>query len=313
MLLIVGGSGFIGMHAAREFLDSGEQVAATRYRTQRAPELLEELHGGRDRVTFVQLDMTDSAAVQATFERLGVTSVLNLLAPPPGAWTASEDYRANMFGLLHLLEAGERAGVRRITMASSVTVYAGLPRGPFRETQRFALETRSPTEAFKKAEEILGLHYAARTGLDLRFARLSIIYGPLYHSLRNFPSRVAHAAAKARPLDLASAGHAADAIDACYVKDVVHGLRLLHNTPKLSHTIYNLGSGLATTNEAVVQAARQVVPSFRLDLPAGSSKGAPVNPAADIKRAQHDFGYAPRFDIAQGLVAYIDWLQRHPE
>jgi nucleoside-diphosphate-sugar epimerase len=38
MILITGGLGFIGLHTARRFLDVGEQVVLTHYKTRRQPD-----------------------------------------------------------------------------------------------------------------------------------------------------------------------------------------------------------------------------------------------------------------------------------
>jgi UDP-glucose 4-epimerase len=311
MLLIIGGLGFIGMHASAEFARQGEPLAATRFRANRDPKLLDELFGGR--VQVVPLDMTDAAAVHDTFSRLGVTSVLNLLAPPPGAWAVGDEYRANMQGLLNLLEASRQVGVRRITLASSIAVYHGLGRGPYRERVRLPVPSASSTEAFKKAEEVLAGYYANVAGLDVVIVRLAGIYGPLYHSMRNFPSRVCHAAAFGKPLAVAQPDgtpthYAEDENDLCYVKDVARGLRLIHTAPKLRHRTYNLGAGAATTSGAVVRAA-----GLEVALAPGRRQGAPSEPYMDISRAEREVGYRPEYDIKRGVAEYIDWLKHHPE
>ncbi len=315
MILIVGGLGFIGMHACREFVQHGGGVAATRYRANRDSGLMKELFG--DRLEIVPLDVTDASAVRYAFEKLSVTSVVNLLAPPPGAWSPGEEYRANMFGLINLLEASREAGVKRVTLASSLAVYHSFKRGPFRETARLPVESGNPTEAFKKAEEILALHYADRTGLDVRIARLPGVWGPLYHSMLNFPSRVCHAAARGEPLQLTSRRggqlHAEDASDICYVKDVARALRLLHTAPRLRHRIYNVGSGVATTNAAVVEAAAKAVPGFSAELPPGRGADAQENAYLDISRLRRDTGFEPEYDVKRGVADYIAWLRTHAE
>ena len=242
MVFVIGGSGFIGTHAAKEFLDHGEQVAINTHRSARDADILRELFDNK--VTVVQLDMTDAVAVHSTFERLGVTSIANLLAPPPGRWEVGDEYRSNVIGLLNALEAGHKLGVRRFTQASSVAVYSQLPGPVHKEDDNLPMSGRNSTEAFKKAEEVLGGHFADRVGLDFAVVRFSGIYGPLYHSMQNFPSRVAHAAMKGRELQLQRDGqtlvYAEDGGDSCYVKDAARGLRLVHNGPKLAHRVYNL-------------------------------------------------------------------------
>jgi nucleoside-diphosphate-sugar epimerase len=305
MLLIIGGLGFIGMHASAEFARHSDRLAVSRFRANRDPKLLKELFDSR--VQVVPLDMTDAAAVRDTFKRLGVTSVLNLLAPPPGAWAVGDEYRANMQGLLNLLETSRQLGVGRITLASSIAVYHGLPRGPYRERVRLPMASASSTEAFKKAEEVLASHYADVAGLDVVIVRLAGIYGPLYHSMRNFPSRVCHAAAFGKPLELAQ-HHADDENDLCYVKDAARGLRLIHTAPRLRYRTYNLGAGAGTRSGAVVRAA-----GLKATLAPGRRSGAPHDPYMDIARAARDVGYAPAFDITHGVADYIGWLTSHPE
>jgi UDP-glucose 4-epimerase len=58
------------------------------------------------------------------------------------------------------------------------------------------LESASHTAAAKKAVEVLGLHFADSTGLPVVLLRLAAIYGPLYHSMANLPSRLCHAAVR---------------------------------------------------------------------------------------------------------------------
>ena len=41
MQMVTGGMGFIGLHTAKAFLDAGEDVVITRYRSSRMPSYLE--------------------------------------------------------------------------------------------------------------------------------------------------------------------------------------------------------------------------------------------------------------------------------
>jgi NAD(P)-dependent dehydrogenase (short-subunit alcohol dehydrogenase family) len=45
--LITGGMGFIGLHTARKFLDAGENIVITRFRTWREPSFLKDEYGER--------------------------------------------------------------------------------------------------------------------------------------------------------------------------------------------------------------------------------------------------------------------------
>src|SRR6266487_3149830 len=104
-------------------------------------------------------------------------------------------------------------------------------------------------------QEVLGMHYADRTGLDVAFARVGGVYGPLYHSMANLPSRLCHAAVHGRAPDYSGARGGVpfeeDANDLCYVKDCAKGIQLLQMAETLPHRVYNIGGGAAVSNRAL--------------------------------------------------------------
>jgi len=118
--------------------------------------------------------------------------------------TPAEDFAMNTTGLINILEAARIWEVKRLGLASSIAVYSGMDDGPFSEDEplRVAMTTVNPTEAYKKTFEIIGSHYAQRTGLEIVMLRIAGIYGPLYHSMANLPSRLCHAAVAGRAPDL---------------------------------------------------------------------------------------------------------------
>src|SRR6266498_1203286 len=155
MILITGGLGFIGLHTAGRFLDVGEQVVLTQYRVRREPDFIKAAIGKH---AFIEtLDVTSAHDVIEIVRRHKVTGIVHLAVPGLGALSAAEDYRVNVIGFLNILEAARLYDVRRVSLASSVAVYASLPEGPFREEALLFLHSAKPTETFKKALEILGL------------------------------------------------------------------------------------------------------------------------------------------------------------
>jgi UDP-glucose 4-epimerase len=215
---------------------------------------------------------------------------------------------------LNVLEASRAAGVRRLTVTSSLAVYANVAERPWREDARFTPESSNATEAYKKGLEILGLFFAQRTGLEVVMLRVAGVFGPLYHSMANLASRLCHAAARGRQPDFSGMRYgppkAGDGSDACYVKDVAHGIQLVHSAPTLRHRIYNLGNGRVTRNSELVEAIREVVPEFRVELPPG---GDADNRYMDLSRVSAELGYAPEIGVEKGIAEYIDWLKTHPQ
>jgi UDP-glucose 4-epimerase len=309
--LITGGMGFIGLHTARAFLDAGEDVVITYFHTWREPSFIKDEY--HKRVQIARVDVTDREGLLALGKQHKIARIAHLAVPGLGALGPVADLKTNLVGLTNVLEAALEWGSKRLTLASSVAVYAGLQAGPFVEDTRLPIASGNPTETFKKAWEILALHFASRTGMEVVSMRIGGIWGPLYHSMANLPSRLVHAAVQGIDPDLASSRggvpFAADGGDLCYVKDCAQGIQLLTRTETLRHSIYNLGSGQATTNGELLAAVKQTVPTCTLELQAGRSPRWRQDVYMDISRLKADTGYEPRYSVETGVQDYVDWLR----
>jgi UDP-glucose 4-epimerase len=313
MVLMTGGMGFIGLHTARKFLDAGENVVITQYRTWREPGFLKDEYGKR--VLVESLDTTSPFDCLSLVGKHNVDSLVHLAMPGLSALSPAEDFRVNMLGLLNLLEAARVANVRRVSIASSVTVYGGLT-GPFREDQPLQVESATATGAFKKSFEILALHYADRTKLDVIALRIGVIWGPLYHSMFNVASRMVHGALRGGAVDLTGAAGVPggssceeDETDLCYVKDCARAIQMVHMAPKLNHRIYNIGSGRAASNAELRDAVLKAAPGVRILLQPGKSAGFRPNAYLDLSRITAETGYQPEFTLESGVAEYVAWLR----
>jgi UDP-glucose 4-epimerase len=308
-VLITGGMGFIGLHTARSFVEAGEDCVITYYQTWREPSFIKDEYGKH--VTVEQADVSDPQVVKQLAAKHKVDSILHLAVPGVAALSAAEDYRVNMDGLIGVLEAARELEVRRLTIASSVAVYASLGDGPLREDALLPVTSGNPTETFKKAWEVLGTHYADRTKLDVVFLRIAGIWGPLYHSMMNLPSRLAHGAVKGTEPDFSpgkgGVPFAEDAQDLCYVKDTAEGIRIVHQAPTLEHRVYNIGQGAATSVGQLVDAVRKVKPGAQIEVNPGKGPRNKQNNYMDISRAAA-LGYKPAFTPEAAMADYIGWL-----
>jgi UDP-glucose 4-epimerase len=315
MILITGGLGFIGLHTAKRFLDVGEQVVLTQFRVRREPDFIKAEIGKR---LFIEtLDVTASHDVIDIVRRHKVTGIVHLAVPGLGALSAAEDYRMNVMGFLNLLEAARLFDLRRVCLASSVAVYAGLAEGPFREDALVPVHSGNVTETFKKALEILGMHYASRTNLEVVALRIGTPFGPLYHSLAAPTSRIIHAAANGVPADFTGARggapHQEDDTGAFYVKDCAAAIQLLQMADKLSQRIFNISSEAPMKYREFVEAVKKAVPNAQIDLPPGHGPRNRPNAFMDIARLKQEVGYQPQYTIERAVEEYIDWLRKHPE
>jgi UDP-glucose 4-epimerase len=303
--------GFIGLHTAKAIVDAGEDVVVTMWRTRREPDFIKPYLGNRVKVETV--DVVDADGLVKAGEKHNVDGIVHLAVPGLGALTPAEDYKTNMDGLLNILQVAEKLKVKRLSVASSVAVYAGLGDGPYKEDDRLPLESHNPTEAFKKAFEILGLHYAERAGMDVVMLRIAGIWGPLYHTMANLPSRLTHAAVKGTDPNLAGGRggvpFAEDTGDLCYVKDCASGIQKVQMADKLSGRIYNVAGGKATPWGDLLKSVQKAVPGFNADLKPGKGPGHKKDAYLGLTRTTADTGYQPKWSLDDAVKDYADWIR----
>jgi nucleoside-diphosphate-sugar epimerase len=168
----------------------------------------------------------------------------------------------------------------------------------------------------KKAEEILALHHADRSGLDVRLLRIGITYGPLYHTMANPVSRLTHLAVRGSlpagksvtwtPQQLLGG------LDLIHVHDCARAIATIHQAPATTHRIYNVGGGASVSADELLAAVDAAVPGAVLPAElrhTGTRENA--NGYMDIGRARQEFGITPQYDITAGVQQYAGWLRDH--
>jgi UDP-glucose 4-epimerase len=308
--LITGGLGFIGLHTARAMLDLGEDVVLTQFRVARAPDFIRADLGHSAIVE--QLDVSNKERLVEIGRKHKIDRICHLAVPGLGALSALEDFTINMQGLINVLEAGRDWGCSRVGLGSSGAVYQGArqPDGVNREDQKLAMTGGGATGTWKKAFEIIGAYYGDRESLEVINLRISGVYGPLYHSMANLPSRLVHAAVRGATPSLRGDTYADDGSDATYVKDCGRGLAMLMLADKLNYKTYNVASGQTTTPRMMADAIKKVVPDFDDSfLKDGRTPGSPGPTHQDITRLQEDTDYEPQYLVDRGMADYIEWLR----
>jgi UDP-glucose 4-epimerase len=311
MILITGGLGHIGSATVQALLDAGEKCVLIQRRSAEIPE-------GRFSapVTVVQGDVRDLEALRAVGAEHAITGIVHMAGSMP--WPPDPDAApvpaasAALSGLFNVIEVAEEWGVRRVSLASTIGVYAGLPNsGALTEDLPVPLTAPHVIPTFKRISELLGNYLAGPTGVEIVHLRIGGAWGPLGH-LPNFAfpaPQFVHAAATGTPVDLAGVGgrlRAGDGVDLSYVADLGRATALLQCADRLSHRTYNVGSGRLTTNAEVIAAIQSVVPDFELALEPGTSVPSSY---LDISRLRDDTGYEPEWDLQRSVADYIAYFR----
>jgi len=310
MILVTGGAGFIGSHTVRALLDAGEDCVIPKHQEVRDATFFEDELGKR--IFIERVDLSKKAELLALGDKYDITGIVHLAAPGLGG-TFTDDLRNHVTLLANVLDAAEAWGVKRITFASALGVYAGIAELPWREDAPLSLMAPAPIIALKKISEITANFVNMSDKVECVALRIAAVFGPLQNPVVTVANRLAHAAATGTPVQLEGTmftTYAQEGFDYCYVKDVARGIALLQTADKLNHRIYNVASGHATTNQAVADAVKALRPDLKISLPGGQDPhGIGLVPAMDITRLREDTGYKPRFRIPGAMEDYIAWLQ----
>jgi UDP-glucose 4-epimerase len=311
-ILITGGLGFIGLHTAKAFLDAGHDVVCTQYSVRREPTFLADAWGKRAFIE--QLDVADDEQWRAVGRTHRIDGIVHLAAPSygpdgPKEGSAGLELRGNLRGLINLLECAQEWDVSRVSIASSIAVYNGVPSGPFSEDLTLRPIATHTTEAYKKTYEIVASYHAQEAGLDYVAMRIAGIYGPVHHSRYHQITRLALAAMHGQTTDPERDVYADDGTDYCYVKDCADAIVALQTAPSLPHRVYNIGAGRVTTHAEVCEAINAALPGAKLSPKPGTAGRSRPNAYLDITRIKQDLGWAPQWPLARAIPDYIAWLQ----
>ncbi len=137
-ILVTGGTGYIGSHTTVELVRSGLGVVVVDNLSNSSPKVLDRLGRLCDRpVQFVEADVRDGAALDRIFSQHDIEGVVHFAGLKAVGESVAEPLRYfenNVGGTLSLLQAMNRAEVRRIVFSSSATVYGDPETVPITES-----------------------------------------------------------------------------------------------------------------------------------------------------------------------------------
>ncbi|MBI2225483.1 MAG: UDP-glucose 4-epimerase GalE [Betaproteobacteria bacterium] len=158
MILITGGTGYIGSHTVVELMAAGHEVFIIDNFCNSKASVLDRIEriAGR-RPGFAQIDVRDRAALRQLFSAHRFDAVIHFAGLKAVGESVAKPlayYDNNVSGSVVLFECAAEAGIRTIVFSSSATVYGEPASVPIRED--FALSAHNPYGRSKlMIEEIL--------------------------------------------------------------------------------------------------------------------------------------------------------------
>ncbi|AEG93930.1 UDP-glucose 4-epimerase GalE [Ramlibacter tataouinensis] len=142
-VLVTGGAGYIGSHTAVVLMQAGLDVVILDNLCNSSALVLDRLERVCSRrPEFVQADARDAAALDGVFARHRIDGVIHFAGLKAVGESVAQPLRYfdnNLGSTVTLLQAMERAGVRRLVFSSSATVYGDASASPIPETAPLAV------------------------------------------------------------------------------------------------------------------------------------------------------------------------------
>lgn len=137
VVLLVGGSGYIGSHTALALSEAGYSVVVLDDHSNSWPEIQDRIANlAVGPVEFIAGDVRDSGLLDSIFARRRILAVVHLAASKSIGDSLVNPlacYDNNVLGTLRLLQAMERANVSSLVFSSSAAIYGPAARSPVDE------------------------------------------------------------------------------------------------------------------------------------------------------------------------------------
>jgi UDP-glucuronate 4-epimerase len=312
--LVTGGAGFIGSHVCERLLLDGHRVWALDdlndfYDPQVKRRNLNEIQAPAKPFEFVPGDLCDAGRVAELFSSVKFDQVIHLAARAgvrPSLEQPALYQRVNVEGTVNVLEAARKTGVKKITIASSSSVYGVNAKVPFSESDPI-FSAVSPYAASKLACEALGHTWHHVYKMDVAMLRFFTVYGP-----RQRPDLAIHKFTRlidaGRPIPVF--GDGSTARDHTHIADILEGV-MACTRREFGFEIFNLGeSHTVKLSELIALIEKALGKTAVIDRQPLQAGDVPIT-YADISKARAKLGYNPRVTVEKGIPLFVDWFRKN--
>ena len=310
--LVTGGAGFIGSHVCERLLHDGHRVWAfddlnAFYDPQIKQRNLRDIQALAKPFEFIHGDITNPATLAEIFSSVKFDQVIHLAARAgvrPSLEQPALYQRVNVEGTVNVLEAARKNGVKKITLASSSSVYGLNARVPFSEGDP-VFSAISPYAASKLACESLGHVWHHLYQMDVVMLRFFTVYGP-----RQRPDLAVHKFAQliaaGRPIPVF--GDGSTARDYTYVTDTLDGI-IACTQKEFGFEVFNLGESQTVKLNYLIELIEAALGKKAvIDRQPMQPGDVPIT-FADISRARARLGYQPQVKIEHGIKLFAEWFK----
>jgi len=209
----------------------------------------------------------------------------------------------NIIGTLNILEMMKKYKVKRMSMASSSSVYGNCKAEKFSEDLNIR-EPISPYAATKSADEQICYTYHHLYGLEIYMLRFFTVFGPRQRpdlAINKFTRLIM----EDKPIDMY--GDGTTMRDYTYIDDIVDGILGTINYHQTGYEIFNLGGGSPVTLKEMIATIEKVLGKKAKINQMPMQPGDVDKTVSDISKATKLLGYSPKTTFLKGIEKFVAW------
>ena len=305
-VLVTGGGGFVGSHAAERLLHDGYEVR-----------VLDNFSSGRrgnllsfaDEIELVEGDIQSYERVHTAVR--GCDLVVHQAALPSVPRSVQDPLTSNasnVIGTLNVLLAARDSGVKRVVCASSSSVYGVNETLP--KAEHLPAEPISPYAVGKLASEGYCRSFWEVYGLDTVALRYFNVFGPRQDPLSQYaavvPTFINALLDGGQPVIY---GDGTQTRDFTYIDNVIEGTALALTAPDVAGRVFNIALGGGVTVLALFELVRELAGADVKPRFVEARPGEVRHSRADISRAELELGYRPSISLREGLSLTIEYYR----
>ena len=302
IILVTGGTGFIGSHLCTELIKLGHYVICLDNNFSGSIKNIKQLLSNPN-FEFIRHDITLPIFLE-------VDQIYHLACPASPKkyqFNPIKTIKTNIFGTLNVLGIAKRTGAT-ILLTSTSEIYGDPQESPQKEDYWGNVNPNGPRACYdegKRIAETLMIEYNKYNNVDIRIARIFNTYGPNMDKndgrvVSNFINQCI------TNKNITIYGDGTQTRSFCYIDDMVQGLIKLMNSTHMMPI--NLGNPVELTVMQLVNNIKKLTNSHSDILYTPLPKDDPKQRKPDITKAREILDWEPTINLETGLKRTIRYF-----
>jgi NAD dependent epimerase/dehydratase len=307
-VLVTGAGGFIGSHLCDALVQQGANVSALlKYSSSgHIGSLQFSSHRASMKLHFGNIE--DQEQISNLTKNNDTVFHLAALIGIPYSYHAVESYlKTNVIGTYNVLNACQRANVRKVVITSTSECYGTAQYAPIDE--KHPLQAQSPYAASKISADKLAESMFLSFKLPVTIARPFNTYGPRQSARAVIPTILSQAIMNKK----VKLGSLSPKRDFNFVSDTVDGFLKIAESDKSNGELYNFGSGVEVSIGEVCELAKEIL-GFDFSIESQEERIRPeasevFRLLADSSKAKNDLSWSSKVNLREGLRQTADFVK----